>query len=201
LAIDTEQFYNTQTAAKVRHSQLLTYAMAFVCVTLLCSNAFADGATNSTEYKLKAAYLYQFTKFTQWPDKRFNDAHTPIQICILGKNPFGESLDSFSSSASQRRNLSVRYLSSLQNILNCHLVFISRSEDKRLPQILQKIAHTPVLSVSDIDNFAQRGGIIGLVPRQRKIGIEINVDALRSAGTKLSSKLLEVATLVREETP
>jgi len=173
----------------------------FICVTLLSANNFASDGINNTEYNLKAAYLYQFTKFTQWPGRLFINQNSPIKICILGKNPFGKSLDSFSSRASQGRNLSITYISSLRSIASCHVVFICRSEDLRLPQILHYIENSPVLSVSDIDNFAQRGGIIGFVPRQRKVGLEINVAASHTSGTKISSKLLGVATLIRRQTP
>jgi len=201
LKVNTGHFHNKQAAAKNRHGRLLIDVMAFVCITVLCANTFANGATNNTEYKLKAAYLYQFTKFTQWPDNLFIDKNTPIQICILGRNPFGKSLDGFSGKTSQNRDLTIRHLSSLQKISGCHVVYISRSEDKKLPHILKKIAHSPVLSVSDINNFAERGGIIGFIPKQRKVGIEINVEASRTAGAKISSKLLEIATLVHEVTP
>lgn len=201
MIINIEHFYNARSAVKGRYGRLLSQLIAFACITLLCTNAFANGAANSTEYKLKAAYLYQFTKFTQWPGRLFIDKETPIQICILGKNPFGKSLDSFSGKVSQGRNLSIKYLSSPHNIVNCHVIFISKSEDKNLPQILQQIKKAPVLSVSDIDNFAQRGGIIGFVAKQRKLGLEINIDASRSSGAKISSKLLEVATVIREASP
>lgn len=175
--------------------------IVFVCMAILSDSSFASGTNDGTEYKLKAAYLYQFTKFTQWPDRRFTNRDSPIQICILGTNPFGKSLDSFSSRASQGRTLSIKYLPSLHNVLSCHVVFISRSETKRLTQILRRIENAPILSVSDINNFAQRGGIIGFVPKQRKVGLEINVGASRTSGIKISSKLLEVATLVQDKTP
>jgi hypothetical protein len=163
----------------------LSLLLVFTCVN-----------ASGTDYKLKAAYLYQFTKFTEWPTSFFKDKNSPIQICILGRNPFGSMLDSFSSKASQDRILSVINVSSLDEVSNCHVVFISKSEEKRLPQILQRIEFSPVLTVSDMDGFAQRGGMIGFVPTKRKIKLEINVDASILAGAKISSKLLKVATLV-----
>lgn len=194
-------FYNAESSRKSWHSRLSIQLIVFICATTLPGTNFAGDNTNNTEYNLKAAYLYQFTKFTQWPGRLFINQNSPIKICILGKNPFGKSLDSFSSRASQGRDLSIKYLSSLQNIASCHVVFICRSEDRKLPQILLRIENSPVLSVSDIDNFAQRGGIIGFVPRQRKVGLEINVAASHTSGTKISSKLLGVATLIRSQTP
>ncbi len=201
LATNTRHFCNSPLAQKSWHRRLLMLITAPVVVALLSGNSVASSSIGSTEYNLKAAYLYQFTKFTQWPSQLFSDQDSPIQICILGKDPFGKSLDSFSNRVSQGRKLSIKYLPSLQNITNCHVVFISRSEDQKLPQILHRIEGSPVLSVSDIDNFAHRGGIIGFVPRQRKVGLEINIEASHASGTKISSKLLEVATLVQQDSP
>ncbi|WP_198263795.1 YfiR family protein [sulfur-oxidizing endosymbiont of Gigantopelta aegis] len=157
---------------------------------------FASVSAGGSSYKVKAAYLYQFTKFTQWPNELFSDKDEPIRICVLGRNPFANLLDGFTKKTSQKRPLSVEYLSSLETITRCQIIFISQSEEKRLAQIFQRLAHVPVLTVSDIDGFARRGGIIGFVPKLRKVGIEINVEASKIAGTKLSSKLLKVATLV-----
>lgn len=152
-----------------------------------------------TDYKLKAAYIYQFTKFTDWSNHAFKSANDPIRICVLGKNLFDKSLNSFSSRTSQKRQLKVEYLTSSKNILNCHMVFISRSEEKKLTKVLRKIKGSPVLSVSDINGFASQGGMIGFVAKKRKIGIEINMEASKLAGINISSKLLEVATIVKNK--
>ncbi len=178
------------------HWSVIQLMRLIILITLITgSQAFAIGA----DYKLKAAYIYQFTKFTHWSADAFEGDDSPIRICVLGRNPFGNSLDGFTSRKSQDRYLSVEYLSSLKNITHCQLVFISKSEEKRLPQILRRISRLPVLSVSDMDGFTRRGGIIGFVPRKRKVGIEINVGASRKAKVMLSSKLLEVSTVVESD--
>ncbi|VAW67661.1 hypothetical protein MNBD_GAMMA09-1487 [hydrothermal vent metagenome] len=196
--MNISHFYKIRSTAPVWSSKLwckvlLPAVMVFLCTIILSGNAQAIGI----DYKIKAAYLYQFTKFTQWPVQQFSDKNTPIRICVLGRSPFGNLLDIFSSKTSQNRSLSIKYLPSLKNILNCHVVFISRSEEKRLTQILHKIAHSPVLTVSDMDDFVRRGGIIGFVPKRKKVGIEINIGASSASGAKLSSKLLEIATLIK----
>lgn len=185
--------FNRHPASLVRQRKRLLQIIVFISVLLSSMGLIANG----TAYKIKAAYLYQFTKFTQWPEDFFSDPDTPIRICVLGRNPFGKILDSFSTRTSQQRHLSIEYLSSLQDVTNCHIIYISSSEEKRLTQILQRVGHSPILTVSDMENFTRRGGIIGFVPKKRKVGIEINVQASRQAGTKLSSKLLKVATLVK----
>lgn len=192
MALKSGYSYNTNLVTKACFKISWFKAIILICLAGLSGNIFA----NSVEYRIKAAYLYQFTKFTQWPDYRFSYQDSPIKICVLGRSPFGKALNSFSSKSSQGRRLIVEHPSSLEEISNCHVVFISKSEEKRLPQILQHIDHLPVLTVSDMEGFARRGGIIGFIPKHRKVGIEVNVKASLVAGAKLSSKLLEVAKIV-----
>ncbi|MFV1984395.1 MAG: YfiR family protein [Thiohalomonadales bacterium] len=155
-------------------------------------------SADQIEYKVKAAYLYQFTKFTEWPGKEFLNINTPIRICVLGINPFGQLLDNLNSKTSQDRHLEIEYLSSTNNLSQCHVIFISQSEEHNLKQILTLTKNSPVLTVSDMNDFAERGGIIGLVIAQGNIRLEINYDASSTAGVKLSSKLLEIATLIKD---
>ncbi|VAW98303.1 hypothetical protein MNBD_GAMMA22-2452 [hydrothermal vent metagenome] len=154
------------------------------------------------EYRVKAAYLYQFTKFTQWPILSEEQKNNPIRICILGDNPFGSVLDKLSKKTSQNRYLLLEYLTFPKNsldIVNCQLIFISSSEEPRLTKILKLTENSPVLTVSDMKNFALRGGIIGLVLDNQKIRLEINFEASAAAGLKISSKLLEIATVIKSK--
>jgi len=180
---------------------LLMQSIVFACLIACTINAGASSA----DYKLKAAYIYQFTKFANWPETSFNKDDSPIVICVLGDSPFDKTLDGFSSRSSQNRNLNVKYLAASENVADCHVVFVSKSLEKNLNKILLMLGRYAVLSVSDIDHFARRGGIIGFVKKRRRIGIEINVAASKKSGMMLSSKLLEVSTLVKgrevEETP
>ncbi len=170
-----------------------------VSIVLISSElALAD----KIEYRVKAAYLYQFTKFIQWPAFTLEKKDSPIRICVLGDNPFGTVLDKLSKKTSQNRFLTLKYLTFPKNssdFVNCQLIYISRSEEQRLTQILQLTENHPVLTVSDMNNFASRGGIIGLVLDNRKIRLEINFEASATAGVKISSKLLEIATLIKSK--
>jgi len=101
----------------------------FVLLMLFVTKSvFAD----KLEYQVKAAYLYQFTKFTVWPDNSLNDIREPLRICILGINPFGYLLDELERKTSKNRILEVKYLSSKENISGCHVVYICKSEKKIL---------------------------------------------------------------------
>lgn len=195
------QFLSVNSKNKNRLPCRLVCAAVFAAAMALTTDAFASGA----DYKLKAAYIYQFTKFVRWPDAAYENNQTPIKICVLGKSPFGKSLDTFSSRVSQNKSLSVEHLQSIKNIEQCHAVYICQSERKKLPKILEVIKRVPVLSISDMNDFAERGGMIGFKPKNRKVGIVINVNAAQMAGIKISSKLLEVSTVIdhdaKEETP
>lgn len=174
-----------------------SFLLQFVIALLLLTFQPLISA-DQIEYKVKAAYLYQFTKFTEWPGKEFLNINTPIRICVLGINPFGQLLDNLNSKTSQDRHLEIEYLSSTNNLSQCHVIFISQSEEHNLKQILTLTKNSPVLTVSDMNDFAERGGIIGLVIAQGNIRLEINYDASSTAGVKLSSKLLEIATLIKD---
>jgi YfiR/HmsC-like len=195
---------------KVSHQKVFTclnmktlkcrFSLLLIIIYLLSlAPSSVANAEQSMEYEVKAAFIYNFTKFTEWPDHLFENKETPIRICILGKSPFGKLLNDISRSSSQNRALEIKFLSSLQNALNCHVVFISRSKEKKLTQILRKMQHLPILTTSDINGFAQQGGIIGLTIKNGEVHLKINFEASKKAGVKLSSKLLDIATLVKSD--
>ena len=152
------------------------------------------------EYQVKAAFLYNFAKFIQWPDSAFADAHTPICIGTIGHDPFGEALDGIAAKTVQGRALEIRRFRSVQEITFCHIVFISPSERERLAPLLAILQERSMLTVSKIQHFAQVGGMVNFVVEGHKIGLEINPLSAEHAGLKISSKLLQLATII-ESTP
>lgn len=166
-------------------------------ISLVLILSVVNTYASESEYDIKAVYVYQFTKYTEWPDGLFEPDSNSLRICMQGRNLHSKSFDKITGSLSQDRVIVVEHLESLQQLSGCHVVFISRSEEKRLDQILRRTSPLPILTVSDIDGFASRGGIIALVVEGKKIRLKINYDAAREAGLKLSSKLLAIATLVK----
>ena len=160
---------------------------------LLVGNAWA---TEFDEYAVKAAYLYNFAKFVEWPPGVFADADAPLRICIVGDNPFGDALASLSGKTVESHPVEVRPISAATGFDKCHIVFISRTEQGRFKALLTKLGRLPILTVSDIGGFAQAGGMIGLVEAEQRIRFDINVSATRQSGLKLSSQLLKLATIV-----
>lgn len=154
------------------------------------------GANEFDEYAVKAAYLYNFAKYVEWPPGTFASADAPLLICIAGDDPFGDALAALSGKMIENHPVKVRPLAVTTDLNPCHIVFVSRAEQGRLKTLLAKLARQPILTVSDISDFAQAGGMIGLIEADQRIRFSINLNATRQADLKLSSQLLKLATIV-----
>jgi hypothetical protein len=117
-------------------------------------------------------------------------------ICIAGANPFGEALAALSGKTVESHPVEVRHIPMATSLDPCHIVFIGRAEQGRFKTVLAKLAFRPILTVSDIGDFAQAGGMIGLVEAEQRIRFDINLTATQQANLKLSSQLLKLATIV-----
>ena len=149
------------------------------------------------EYKIKAAFLYNFAKLTEWPASTFPDAAAPITFGVLGKDPFGARLkDVAKGKTIAGRPITIVHFAQLNEVKDCQLLFIPASENNRLSAILTRLADRPILTVGDANGFAGSGGIIGLVRRDAEIRFEVNRHAAARAGLTLSSKLLRLAEIV-----
>ncbi|MDQ1363787.1 MAG: hypothetical protein QG652_1649 [Pseudomonadota bacterium] len=149
------------------------------------------------EYKIKAAYLYNFTKFTKWPLQPASEsAPAELNICILGQDPFGDAMDILKGKSTAGVPLVVKNISRTPRQDECQVLFISKSEKLQLPQVLQAVAEYPVLTIGDMDGFAMAGGCIELVTVNRKVIFNINLQATQRAQLKMSAQLLELAKVV-----
>lgn len=173
--------------------------MAMTVTLLFCNPVFskADDILAS-EYRIKAAFLYNFSRFTSWPDEVTSQTDD-FRLCVLGIDPFGEAIDALSGKPVHNKTVSIHKLDSMATAGYCHMVFVSVSESGRLDEVLTQLQHESVLTISDIDSFTARGGIIQLKLVNGKIRFDINIDAARRAGLDISSKLLSLATIVRDE--
>jgi len=158
--------------------------------------ASAQGATTGgpSQYEVTAAYLFNFSKFVEWPEGTFTGAADPIIICVLGENPFGTLLgDAVKGKQVNGREIVVRETSSISKIPGCHIVFLAPNEQERLDEALARLADRPILTVSNADSVAGRGAVIGLTLEERRVRFEVNLVAAGRARLKLSSQLLKVA--------
>ncbi len=151
------------------------------------------------EYLVKAAMLYHFARFTKWPKDVFTDSDTPFRICVLGQDPFGSDLDSLVSHQIRGRDIVTTRLRSVRHAKECHLLFIAKSEEKRLQPILKVLAERSILTIADMDRFARLGGIIHLKIDNETIRFEINIAFAQQVGLTFSSDMLMLASIITGE--
>jgi hypothetical protein len=173
-------------------------AIAFVAALWLGIGADLAAQTGpASEYHVKAVFLFNFAQFVEWPAEAFADPQAPIVIGILGDDPFGPFLDeTVRGEHLGTRPFEIRRFQRVADIKTCHLLFISQSEADRVEEILANLKNRPILTVSDEDDFAERGGMIHFVTEKNRIRLKINLRAVQHANLTLSSKLLRVAELV-----
>lgn len=154
-----------------------------------------------TEYQLKAVYLFNFTKFIKWPETSFDNDNSPYSICVLGEDPFQEKLDlAVQNETVHKRSVTVQRLKtgSTAKIKSCHILFISRSEQKSLNDILAQLHQAPILTVSDMDDFVSQGGMIGFyLLKNTKVRFSIDPQTLSETGLVASAQLLQIANITR----
>jgi hypothetical protein len=153
----------------------------------------------SPEYLIKAAFLFNFAKFVEWPAASFKDDLSPINLCILGTDPFGPALDTLKDKTIKGRPLKIKRANKVDDIEACHILFISASEKEILKQILYTLKNSNILTVSEIEGFAQMGGIINFIIVNKKVHFEINPEAAERSKLKISSQLLKLAKIVIPE--
>jgi len=160
------------------------------------SKSFAESLQ---EYQIKAAFLYNFAKFIEWPPSAFKDTQSPLTLCILGKDPFGAALDSLREKTVEGRTLVIKRVSKVEEAEKCHILFVSASEKESLSHILKVTRSWNVLTVGDTKGFAESGVMINLISIENKMGFEINLDAAEHASLKISSKLLKLGKIIKEK--
>lgn len=150
------------------------------------------------EYDLKAAFLFNFAGFVEWPTDAFPDARAPLTIGVLGDDPFGSSLDELVAGETIRnRPLLIRRYRSVEQVEGCQILFVSSSEAERLDQIARALARRSILTVGETKDFAVKSGIIGFELTQRRLRLRINLAAASDARLTISSKLLRQAQIIR----
>lgn len=171
-------------------------------VAALCLAAAPAGYaehTLSREYEIKAAFLYNFLKFVEWPEEAYTDENSPGTICVLGADPFGEAFDVIEGKTARGRSIRVRRIRGVAGAGECHILFIGSSEASRLKEVFRAAEGEGVLTVGETKDFARSGGAVNFFIKKDKVRFEINVDAVEKAGLKMSSKLLNLAVIVRED--
>jgi len=162
----------------------------------LCDAPSTPAQAPSTEYRLKAAFLYNFLKFVDWPAQAFPRKDTPLTICLAG-DPFGGRLDEIIQGETiSGRPVAVRRTKDEQ-LQDCHIVYVSRSESQRSAGIIKAAENASILTVGESEDFIAKGGMIRFTEKGNRLHFQINPDAAERASLKVSSRLLRLADVVR----
>jgi hypothetical protein len=167
---------------------------------LLVSPAFSSDITMQ-EYEIKAAYLYNFSKFVEWPPQALPPSQNKLTFCILGDSPF----ESFSNTLRDRkvggRIIVVKHAEKVEVAAECNVLFVSASEQAEVYHHLSALQGRAILTVGETRGFARSGGIIEFFLQEKRVRFRINIDAAARVGLTLSSHLLELADIIREHPP
>jgi YfiR/HmsC-like len=163
------------------------------CLSLaLTAFATAGASDDLPEYRLKAAFLYNFALFTEWPA----DLGTTLNLCVYGRDPFGAEIDALQGKAVGSRSLVVHRVTSLEALPACQMVFIADPSGSGIARVLSSLRGASALTVTDAPGAAKQGVALNMIVVNNKITFEANLTAARAANLKLSSKLLSLATEV-----
>lgn len=172
---------------------LLALIASFVCV---------GKTADVKEYEIKAAFIYNFAKFVEWPEEAFGRADAPLIIGILGKDPFGKMIDqAVEGRRVHGRPMEIKRVNWGAEVRTCHILFVSSSESGKIGQLSELVKNAPILTIGETPGFASRGGIINFTEEEGKVRFEINADAAKRARLTISSKLLSLAKLVKDAAP
>jgi hypothetical protein len=171
-------------------------AMRFVFALIALTSCVAQAVVGPADvYQVKAAFLYNFAKFVEWPREAFKGSNDRISICVLGKNPFGSLLaDTVDGKTVGIRKFTISNISSAAEARACHILFVSGSERKPARLLLDDAKNPYLLTVGESSEFLAGGGMINLKVQDSRVRIEINREAASSAKFRISSELLSLAT-------
>lgn len=163
----------------------------------LVSAPFAARADENKEYLVKAAFLYNFLKFVEWPGPKAIASQSRIDVCVLGDSPMIKQAEVFRAGSTPKLAVSLVAEPNVKNAaVHCHILFIARGAADSLGDILGALKGQPVLTVSDMDDFVERGGMIGFVLSNNKIKVAVNTRSISSVGMRVDAQLLEIALKV-----
>ncbi len=195
------------------------YGLKLITITLcvmLCTPHVCAESSQSREYSIKAAFLYNFIQFVDWPQEKEADSNEPITIVILGKDPFQNAFEVLKDKQVKGKYVTIKKFRdfeeleksgqnhnnqsnpTIETIRNCDLLFVCSSEKGNLGKIITSLREHSVLTVSDMDGFLNAGGIINFLLEEKKVRFEINLKAAKQANLKIRSKLLRLAKRVVE---
>jgi hypothetical protein len=192
-----------------RAENLMFRRLRILIVALSISLSWAPGAfaqspdsSESSEYLIKAGFIFNFAKFVEWPSNAFTQPDSPIEIGILGTDPFGTIIDKIVQDKKiGTRGFIVKRLkwgADVKELRECKILFVGASERAHMDELVQIVKGLPILTVGETPGFAERGGVIRFVLEDNRVRFEVNVVAARQADLTISSRLLTLARIIQQ---
>jgi len=174
--------------------------LTIAALLFLALAAPSFGAQSVSEDQVKAAYLFNFAKFIEWPPEAFSAANAPMNFCTLGHSPVVDEIDaSVRGKNIGDHTIAVKHLHSVEEMKDCQLIFVASVANKQQQKLIQAAKGTPVLLVAEIPGFSRAGGTINFIMEDGRLLFEINLQAAASAHLKISSKLLTMARITSQD--
>ncbi len=187
LDLELKSSVNTLRASSLGRTTLRLVYLAMVLWLVVARSVLADTLAASD---VKAGFVYNFSKFVEWPASAL-PPNGDIQLCVLGKGLDGK-LSQIHGRISQGREIQVRPVSASSDLVSCHILYVGTIERSRLVELLKVLEGSPVLTVSDIEDFTSAGGMIGLYVENERVRFAINLSAMRAVGLKPSAQLVRL---------
>jgi hypothetical protein len=172
------------------------------------AGAQAGDASDSSEYLVKAGFIYNFAKFVEWPSTAFAEPDSPIVIGVLGTDPFGDIINHVVEGKKigargfvVRRFKWSKELKDSKDFTNCRILFVSSSEKMHFEEVVEAVKGLPILTVGEAPGFAERGGMIRLMLEDNRVRFEVNVEAAHEGNLNISSRLLTLARIIAPTGP
>jgi hypothetical protein len=186
----------------MRKVGLLIAITCLLSAMALGSHAEGLDSSDSSEYLIKAGFIYNFAKLVEWPTTAFAQPDSPIVIGILGNDPFGATLDRIVADKKiNGRGFVIKRLKwgrDLKNLKDCNILFVSSSEKEHMDSVVDAMKWLPILTIGETPGFAKRGGIINFTLEDNKVRFEVNVEAAKYANLTISSRLLTLARIIQQ---
>lgn len=171
--------------------------LALFCLMSIIRSARAEDPQTLSETQIKAGFVFNFTRFVEWPESAFATSTSPFMVCVVGAAPIAELLTETSvGKAVDGRPLTIKSMKPTDDLRVCHVLYLGAAGERQEIRVLEMLKGSSVLTVSEIQKFALAGGMIGFVVQENKVKLEINLEAATHAGLKVSSKLIAVSRLV-----
>jgi len=197
-------FFNAMTHCKRTTERWWIWGLVGCAIVPWCQLCFVVPAPAETmpeqAYNVKAGFIYNFSIFTEWPEKAFDSPTAPITVYVKKNTAARDAFDVLKNKKIKSRGFVIKEFDNVNEILpSCHILYIDTSDKKTVEEILRKSRDGTILTVGDMEGFARMGGIINFYTENNKLRFEINVKAAKRAQLKLSSHLLKLARIIEED--